>query len=153
MIDFIVKYWLQVFFGLLASGIGVIARHYYRKYKKAIQCQKSKEQEALEKMIDEKITPAIQDITNRINNLETEFIKRMESNDKENAILRDGLLSIQGESFKHRCRVLLEENHEVTELEWLQLETDYAAYEKLGGNGQGHELYNAVAHKYYHMQQ
>ena len=35
MIDFIVKYWLEFLFSIIAAGLGIFARHYYKLWQES----------------------------------------------------------------------------------------------------------------------
>ena len=61
--------------------------------------------------------------------------------------MRSGLLSIQGRDFKRHCRELLDDEHEITLDEWEQIDADHEAYNGLGGNHKGDQLYELVKKK------
>lgn len=145
MWDFIFKYWVEVFFGLVVSGLGFACRRYCKLWKAEQNHQKTEEQKAFYDGILDKIDERCDSLQKGIDSL----TERMDKAEEKNSILTEGLLSVQGANFKRQCKKLLEENHQITEAEWLQLEKDYEAYEKLGGNGAGHEMFDAIAHKYY----
>lgn len=147
IIDIILKYWIEVFFGLIVSILGMAIRHFWKLWKSEQQHQKTEEQQAFYEGILTKIDERNEILENKIDSLSNKLIKAEEQND----ILTEGLLSIQGSNFKRQCKKLLDENKQISEADWLQLNADYAAYEKLGGNGVGHELYEAVVRKYYNF--
>lgn len=147
MTEFIMHYWLEVLFGLIVSGMGFACRRYWKLWKDEQQHQKTEEQKAFYNGILSKIDERNEALENKIDALTA----RMDTKDEDYAVLKEGLLSVQGTSFKRQCKLLLGQAHQITEAEWLQLTMDYEAYEKLGGNGAGHELFEAVAHKYYNF--
>ena len=61
--------------------------------------------------------------------------------------LKKGLLSIQGKEFRANCRKLLEDGHEITLDEWEEIDADHEAYNGLGGNHKGDQLYGLVKKK------
>lgn len=61
--------------------------------------------------------------------------------------LKGGLLSVQGRNFKSQCRHLLEEDHGITLDEWEEIDADHEAYNSLGGNHKGDELFELVKQK------
>lgn len=63
------------------------------------------------------------------------------------ALIKQGLLSLQGRDFREECYRLLKENHVITLEEYEQVESDHAAYNALGGNHNGDHLYELVKHK------
>lgn len=165
MTDFILKYWFEVVFGLIVSGLSFACRRYWKLWRAEQQHQKTEEQEAfyngiLEKIDErfEKMDERFEETNNRITTLDEKMEqqinkvrKDVQSSDAQQKILREGLLSVQGNSFKRQCKALLESTHQISETEWLQHQIDFEAYERLGGNDDGHDLHNAVAHKYYNM--
>ena len=62
--------------------------------------------------------------------------------------LTEGMLSIQGRQFKEECRVLLQENHNITLAEFEHITNEHRIYNELHGNHEGDNLYNLVATKY-----
>lgn len=62
--------------------------------------------------------------------------------------LRQGLLDMQGAHFKKQCRTLLESTHAITIEEYEQCITSHNAYNALGGNHTGDQLFNSVVVKY-----
>lgn len=154
MTDFILKYWVEVVFGLIVSGLSFACRRYWKLWRAEQQHQKTEEQETFYNGILEKIDERFEKMDERFEKMEqqiNEVRKDVQSSDAQQKILREGLLSVQGNSFKRQCKALLESTHQISETEWLQHQIDFEAYERLGGNDDGHDLHNAVAHKYYNM--
>lgn len=65
----------------------------------------------------------------------------------EVSALKAGMLSVQGKEFKNECRRLLNGNHIITLDEWEELCSDHEAYNGLGGNHRGDELFELVRKK------
>ena len=158
MPEFILKYWVEVVFGLIVSGLSFACRRYWKLWRTEQQYQKTEEQKAfyngiLEKIDErfEKMNERFEEMNNRITALDNKVEKNVQTSDAQQEILKEGLLSVQGNNFKRQCKALLEPTHKITETEWLQHQIDFEAYERLGGNDDGHDLHNAVAHKYYNM--
>lgn len=158
MPEFILKYWVEVVFGLIVSGLSFACRRYWKLWRAEQKHQKTEEQEAFYNGILEKIDERFEEMNNRITALDekmeqqiNEVHKEVQSSDAQQKILKEGLLSVQGNNFKRQCKALLEPTHKISETEWLQHQIDFEAYERLGGNDNGHDLHNAVAHKYYNM--
>lgn len=154
MTDFIFKYWVEVVFGLIVSGLSFACRRYWKLWRAEQKHQKTEEQEAFYNGILEKIDERFEKMDERFEKMEqqiNEVRKDVQSSDAQQKILREGLLSVQGNNFKRQCKALLESTHQISETEWLQHQIDFEAYERLGGNDDGHDLHNAVAHKYYNM--
>lgn len=158
MPEFILKYWVEVVFGLIVSGLSFACRRYWKLWRTEQQYQKTEEQKAfydgiLEKIDErfEKIDERFEEMNNRITALDNKVEKNVQTSDAQQEILKEGLLSVQGNNFKRQCKALLDPTHKISETEWLQHQIDFEAYERLGGNDDGHDLHNAVAHKYYNM--
>ena len=62
--------------------------------------------------------------------------------------LTGGMLSIQGRQFKEECRVLLQEDHNITLAEFEHITNEHRIYNELHGNHEGDNLYNLVEIKY-----
>ena len=120
-------------------------------FKREQQYQKTEEQKAFYNGILEKIDERFEETNNRITALDYKVEKNVQTSNAQQEILKEGLLSVQGNNFKRQCKALLEPTHKISETEWLQHQIDFEAYERLGGNDDGHDLHNAVAHKYYNM--
>lgn len=65
-----------------------------------------------------------------------------------NKTIQRGLLSVQGSQFKNDCRKLLEPGYVITIDEFEQLDKDHMAYNGLGGNHTGDQLFALVKTKY-----
>ena len=57
------------------------------------------------------------------------------------------MLSLQGRTFKNNCRRLLDLDHEITLEEYEEISKDHEAYNSLGGNHNGDELFLLVRKK------
>lgn len=136
-LEWILKYWLQVLFGLICAGVGI----FWKRIKAWRQAYKQKEAEALKDSI-------VKDLAAKFE----ECSKRSDANDKmiqaELGQIKDGLLSVQGAAFKARCRELLKDDHVITIEEMELLTKDHQVYNGLGGNHVGDGLFNAVSAKF-----
>lgn len=95
-----------------------------------------------------------------VDNLKTEIIKQSKDDDAilqgeiddikgEMSSLKAGILSIQGREFKAHCRQLLDPSHgPITTDEWEEITADHDAYNGLGGNHLGDQLYSSVEKKF-----
>lgn len=144
MLEWIAKYWLEVLFGLIITGMGLGMRKIWKMYKDAQIIRHKEEREEISHEIDEKIkmqnehmAKADERITNEIRNIENSV----------NKIIK-GLLSVQGQTFRAACRRLLETNHSITVDEYEQIVRDHEAYNSLGGNHIGDNLFKLVETKF-----
>ena len=144
MIEWIAKYWLEVLFGLIVAGMGLVIKKIWNMYKNAQTTRQKEEREEISQEIDKKIeeqnermAKADERITNEIQNIENSI----------NKIIK-GILSVQGQTFRAACRKLLETNHLITVDEYEQMVRDHEAYNSLGGNHIGDNLFKLVETKF-----
>lgn len=133
MLEFIAKYWIEVVFGFIISGVTIFFKHHMKLQKE----HNDVEQEKLKKELRESSLKDHEDAMERIDQLELELKH-----------LRKGLLSIQGKLFREFCEELLTEYEEIPVDLYEQMEDDYAAYKGLGGNHRGDSLHTAVVEKF-----
>lgn len=55
MLDFIARYWLEVVFGLIVTGLSIALKKIWKLYKNAQENKQYEEKEKLLKEVDEKI--------------------------------------------------------------------------------------------------
>ena len=55
-----------------------------------------------------------------------------------------------GSNFKRRCEAFLQPEHEISLQEFNELQEDHEAYNALGGNHIGDQLFDLVCEKYSH---
>lgn len=147
MIEFIIRYWIQILFGLIVSGLGILFKTIYNTWKKGNELQKAEEKEALIESVktllddfrekDAQINKQIDDINKQVDDIK----------DKVNLVV-SGVLSIQGEQFKSHCSSLLEPSHIITLEEFESIELEHQVYNSLGGNHIGDYLFSLVLEKY-----
>lgn len=141
--DFIARYWIEVFFSLVVTGLSIALKRFYSLYKHEKQRQQNTEHATLLREVDKKIEEqnakmkqADGKITDQIHTLENGM-----------NTLTSGLLSVQGHQFRNNCRELLNVNHVITLDEFEQLTRDHEVYNSLGGNHFGDKYYRMVEEK------
>lgn len=139
MLEFIMKYWLEVLFGLITTGATVFAKRIYSLYKS--------EKQTKEKLIIEEFDKKIQSFYLKTQQDNDAITKRIDGIENLMFIFKRGLLSIQGDLFKKKCAHLLEDDHDIILEEWLQIVSDHDTYKSLGGNHEGDELFKLVEAK------
>lgn len=132
MLEFILKYWIEFFFGLVIAVGGFAIKRTLKSY----QQERTEEKKEFLKEIQKEIQAEFV----RSDKKETEL-------QNEIKILKNGLLSIQGRTFKANCKKLLEEGHEISLEEYEEITKDHDAYNSLGGNHNGDQLYQLVRQK------
>lgn len=132
MLEFILQYWIEFLFGLVVTVGGFIVKRVLKSYKQERAEEKKEFLKEIQKEIKSEFTGRNQ--------------KDIELQDEIKA-LKNGLLSIQGRTFKASCKKLLEEGHEITLEEYEEITKDHDAYNSLGGNHNGDQLYRLVRQK------
>ena len=137
--DFIIKYWVEFAFGLIAAGGGYFIRRYWNLEKDNRQREQTDFYNKIKKDIDAGYTKSQADDRT----LQTEI------NEVTGVLqsLKRGLLSVQGRQFKADCKRLLTEDHTITIDEYQQINEDHEAYHALGGNHNGDALFELVKKK------
>lgn len=149
MIAFIVQYWLEVLFGLIAAGAGFAAKKFYDLWRKEQEHIKEDEENALKNSINQEVVDMIQDHKEKSYERHEELQKQVDNLKTELEILKDGILGIQGRNFKQDCRNLLKNDHNINLEEWETISIDHDIYNSLGGNHYGDGLYEDVKAKYH----
>ena len=140
MIQFIIKYWIQVFFGIVVTGLGMCIKHYY----KIVQAYKKNEQNILINQIKEEVETSILPIKKLID----------EVNNNNNILAQDfkniklGVLTLMKNTFKKHCSKILESDCKISLQEFNELQEEHEAYNKLGGNHTGDQLFEMICNKY-----
>ena len=155
LLEFITKYWLEVLFGLICSGIAFAVKHHI----KLARFEKEQHEQQLLNKIDSKMDQERTDITQQMAKCYSDLITVVKQQDEKSNladqhiqeeidILKDGLLSIDGRAFKADCRRMLEDNHQITLDEYEELVVEHGVYNNLGGNHEGDALFSMVEIKY-----
>lgn len=132
MLEFVLKYWIEFLFG----GVIAIGSYMIKRTLKSFRQERADEKEAFLKGIKDEIRAEFE----RSNKKETELAEEIK-------VLKAGLLSIQGRTFKSNCRRLLDPDHDISLEEYEEITKDHDAYNSLGGNHNGDQLYQLVRKK------
>lgn len=132
MLEFILKYWIEVLFGAVIAIGGYMVKRTLKSYRQERLDEKNAFLESIKKEISAEFE--------RSNNRETELAGEIKT-------LKAGLLSIQGRAFKNNCKRLLDPDHEISLEEYEEITKDHDAYNSLGGNHNGDELFILVRKK------
>lgn len=86
------------------------------------------------------------------NDFDSQIQEIREENKNQNETLKkinNGLLSVQGKTFREECTKLLSQDHGVITVEEMtQCTEDHLSYNAMGGNDTGDELYRLVTTKF-----
>lgn len=132
MLEFVLKYWIEFLFG----GVIAIGSYMIKRTLKSFRQERTEEKEAFLEGIKDEIRAEFE----RSNKKETELAEEIK-------VLKAGLLSIQGRTFKSNCRRLLDPDHDISLEEYEEITKDHDAYNSLGGNHNGDQLYQLVRKK------
>ena len=162
MLDWIITYWLQIVFGLIAGGFGLLAKKFWAMYqnekerdveKTMAECYTKVEGKIkdVHSMVDKR-DELIHDSIERVHQDSIMHDEKMEQ-DLDNLssyieVLKDGVLSVQGAHFRQQCKALLDDDRMISVDVFEQLTYDHTIYNRLGGNHLGDALYTAVESKF-----
>lgn len=132
MLEFILTYWIEVLFGAVIAIGGYMVKRTLKSYRQ----ERLEEKNAFLVSIKKEISAEFE----RSNGRETELAGEIKT-------LKAGLLSIQGRAFKNNCKRLLDPDHEISLEEYEEITKDHDAYNSLGGNHNGDELFILVRKK------
>ena len=166
MWQWVITYWVQVLFGLIAAGFGYMAKKFWSMYQKEKEMDKKMDMEKcyakvreelddIEKQIDKLVDEKESLFEREIMKVQEESIKHdkaMESDLKSLSnyieVLKEGVLSIQASHFRLQCKNYLKDGKIISIDEFEQLTHDHNIYNKLGGNHLGDALFEAVEAKF-----
>ena len=155
LIEFLVKYWLEVVFGLVCAGVSFVARHYYKLVKDKKKTEQQKVLDSIDKKFEKQTEAMASQMGSCYANMnqllaqrDEKLLKADEEIHAEINILRDGVLSLQGREFKADCRYLLSEGHRITLNEYENIVEEHRVYNALKGNHEGDALFKMVQAKY-----
>ena len=160
--EFILKYWVEVLFGIVVTGGGFLLKHHFKLFKESLD-HKMEERDnklldkvaklftASNKTIQESIDKLRSDTKDDIDGVYAEIVDLkddIKNVRKDVESIRRGVLDVQGPQFKAKCKEVLQDSHQITVDEWLALKKEYEIYTGMGGNSDGSELYKLVHEKY-----
>ena len=158
MWEWIIKYWIQIVFGAIAAGFGLLAKKFWKMY----QNEKEHDVEANMQKCYAKVKDEIQGVEDKIVEKELFFgeeIKKVHAESLEYdqkieadiesvsnyiEVLKDGVLAVQGAHFRQQCKAILDSPRIISVDEFEQLAYDHKIYNRLGGNHLGDSLFTAV---------
>ena len=160
--EFILKYWVEVLFGIVVTVGGFLLKHHFKLFKESLDHKmEERDDKLLEKMTKVLTTSnkAIQDSIDKLrsdtkDDIDGVYAELVDLKDdikdvrKDVESIRRGVLDVQGPQFKAKCKEVLQDSHQITVDEWLALKKEYEIYTGMGGNSDGSELYNLVHEKY-----
>lgn len=160
--EFILKYWVEVLFGIVVTVGGFLLKHHLKLFKESLDHKMEERDDKLLEKMTKVLTVSNKTIQDSIDKLRSDtkddidgiYVELVDLKDdikdvrKDVESIRRGVLDIQGPQFKAKCKEVLQDSHQITVDEWLALKKEYEIYTGMGGNSDGSELYNLVHEKY-----
>ena len=160
--EFILKYWVEVLFGIVVTVGGFLLKHHFKLFKESLDHKMEERDDKLLEKMTKVLTVSNKTIQDSIDKLRSDtkddidgiYVELVDVKDdikdvrKDVESIRRGVLDIQGPQFKAKCKEVLQDSHQITVDEWLALKKEYEIYTGMGGNSDGSELYNLVHEKY-----
>lgn len=172
LLDFIIKYWTEFLFGIVAAGILAGGRYIWTLFKNRLKDGLEEQITSITDVItkrmsetDEKLEAKNTSLTQQIGELQADMkIMQQEiqkNKNDENLIekkidilednlntLKGGILSLQRKDFKEECRKLLNQKEAITYEQYTMLQHEHTVYNSLGGNHEGDQLFKLVSMRY-----
>ena len=140
IIEFICAHWADVLLSLISAGLLAFCRYLWKEMSKYKSLLEEKDQQEIQKIIDERTEPIKQEIRElyeKIMELELKIDKTSETFQNQIKIILT--------SYKYRlvalCKIYLE-HKSISPDELEQLTEMYKVYSDLGGNGEAEKYYN-----------
>lgn len=160
--EFILKYWVEVLFGIVVTGGGFLLKHHFKLFKESLDHKMEERDDKLLEKMTKVLTASNKTIQDSIDKLRSDtkddidgvYAELVDLKDdikdvrKDVESIRRGVLDVQGPQFKTKCKEVLQDSHQITVDEWLALKKEYEIYTGMGGNSDGSELYKLVHEKY-----
>lgn len=160
--EFILKYWVEVLFGIVVTGGGFLLKHHFKLFKESLDHKTEERDDKLLEKMTKVLTASNKTIQDSIDKLRSDtkddidgvYAELVDLKDdiknvrKDVESIRQGVLDVQGPQFKAKCKEVLQDSHQITVDEWLALKKEYEIYTGMGGNSDGSELYKLVHEKY-----
>lgn len=147
MIEWIIKYWVEVAFGLVVAGASICIKKIWSMYKKEKAGRETRVHESLVADFKKLLSETTLEITTTVNNNNLHLQDQIDKITKDQGTLKNGMLCLQGDYFKKKCKRYLDASHKITEDEYLHLCNEYDTYKTLGGNSNGDRLFGLCEDK------
>lgn len=172
LLDFIIEYWTEFLFGIVAAGILAGGRYIWTLFKNRLKDSLEEQITSITDVItkrmsetDKKLEAKNTSLTQQIGELQADMkimqqeiqINKNDENLIEKKIdtlednlntLRGGILSLQRREFKEECRKLLNQKEAITYEQYTMLQNEHTVYNSLGGNHEGDQLFKLVSMRY-----
>ena len=148
MIDFIAKYWLEVFFSLIIAVLSGFVKHYYQLWKKEQESQKNEFWSNTKEELKQYNRELLEQKQSLLSSEDARLQEAIKIVKESNENLLRAVLEVQKKQFKTDCKYFLENANNISFEEFENLQDEYEIYKSLGGNGPGHTLFDLIQEKY-----
>lgn len=166
MLDFILQYWVEFVFGIIAAGLVAAGKYFSSLVKKQIRESLRAQMTVLTNTLQRQMTSTDEAIKADIAAIKTDIqglhdkldaVEQKEADveakigalDAGLTTLKNGTLSLQGKQFKDECRGVLNQKEPIQLTQFETLEAEHNVYKSLGGNHDGDELWDLIKIKYH----
>ena len=125
MVEFILKYWVEVLFGIVVTGGGFLLRHHFKLFKESIDHKMENHDDKLLDKVAKLLAASNKTIQDSIDKLRSDtkddsdgvYVELVDLKDdiknvcKDVESIRRGVLDIQGPQFKAKCKEVLQDSH------------------------------------------
>ena len=125
MVEFILKYWVEVLFGIVVTGGGFLLRHHFKLLKESIDHKMENHDDKLLDKVAKLLAASNKTIQDSIDKLRSDtkddsdgvYVELVDLKDdiknvcKDVESIRRGVLDIQGPQFKAKCKEILQDSH------------------------------------------
>ena len=144
MIDFIAKYWLEVFFGFIIAILSGFVKHYYQLWKKEQESQKNEFWSNTKEELKQYNRELLEQKQSLLSSEDARLQEAIKIVKESNENLLRAVLEVQKKQFKTDCKYFLENANNISFEEFENLQDEYEIYKSLGGNGPGHTLFDLI---------
>lgn len=141
------KYWVEFVLAGVGAGIIYFVKKYMKLNNEALKRSQEEYHDKIKKDIIDKNQEMIHNMIEKSVEDDARLQNEINAVTQDLALLKSGVLQIQGKDFKNQCRHLLEDSHTITLDEWEEIDSAHQVYNSLGGNHKGDELFELVKKK------
>ncbi len=148
MAEFITKYWLEVFFGLIITVLTFCVKHYYSLWKETQETKKNEFWAQVKSELKEENKEMLAQKAELLNSEDLKLQDAIKKVKDSNENLLKAVLEVQQKQFKNDCKFFLESTETITFEQFENLYNEYKIYQSLGGDESGAVLFELVQEKY-----
>ena len=123
--EFILKYWIEILFGIVVTVGGFLLKHHFKLFKESLDHKMENRDDKLLEKMTKVLTASNKTIQDSIDKLQSDikddidgvYVELVDLKDdiknvcKDVESIRRGVLDIQGPQFKAECKEVLQDSH------------------------------------------